>query len=83
MLEDLRKRKKNAKLQLKKAVEEYIQARKDRKPVEKQARNYRSKCFKHNVELYGREKSKLIAATMTRKQKGSYVTSEKAYERTR
>ena len=83
MVEDIRKRKKNAKIQLKKAVDEFMQARKDRKPAEKQARDRRSRAYKHNVEVYGKEKANEIARMMTKKQRGTYKLSEKDYERTR
>ena len=83
MVEDIRKRKKNAKLQLKKAVEEYIQARKGRKPADKQARDRRSRAYKHNVKVYGKEKANEIARMITKKQRGTYKLSEKDYERTR
>ena len=44
-------------------------------------RELRSRAFKHNVERYGLVKAKLIAATITTKQKDKYVLTDKAWER--
>ena len=83
MVEDLRKRKKNAKIQLKKAVEESKQAENDRKAVKKQVKNRRSRAYKHNVEVYGKKKANKIARMITKKRRGTYKYNEEDFERTR
>ena len=40
-------------------------------------------AYKHNIEIYGKEKANEIARMITKKQKDTYIISKKDYERTR
>ena len=42
----------------------------------------RSRAYKHNIEVYGKEKANKIARMITKKQRGSYIVSEEDFART-